>query len=550
MTQSRFRTRDPRLIEPCVRTEAAARDQGSSLLPDAVVSEQVQRLALCTVVGAGLWTYGLIMDGIVRPLTVGVSVPRAHLAIETAAILVSALMFVYVRYAPHQPRTKTDSGLVYFVLNAVAVALLNNWALMPGHEAVGRLSWNTIVIMLSSMIMPTTPRKMLATSLAAASMDPLAVWLAHLRGLQVPSVVNTFVLFMPNYACAIVATLPSHVLQRLGRRLRHAQEMGSYHLIELLGRGGMGEVWRGRHRLLARSAAIKLVRPELLGAGSEAEARSMLRRFEQEAQATAALSSPHTIRLFDFGVTEDQTFYYVMELLSGRDLESLVRSFGPIRADRALFLLRQVCHSLADAHARGLVHRDVTPSNVYVCRMGQDYDFVKVLDFGLVKSSDPNAIETTLLTGPQTTSGTPAFMGPELILQGEVDQRADVYALGCVAYYMLTGQLVFEADTPMKMFVEHLQTAPIPPSQRTELPIPCEVDELVMACLEKDPRRRPKDAGELLSMIDRCRSGRTWNQGTAKAWWEQHLVELTGPLSMADRSELDAPQVQPQFAPR
>ncbi len=291
------------------------------------------------------------------------------------------------------------------MLNAVGVALLNSWALNPGHEAVGRLSWNTIVILVSSMIMPTTPWKMLATSIAVASMDPLAVWLAHLRGLPVPSVVNTFVLFMPNYACAVVATLPSHVLHRLSRRLRHAQEMGSYHLIELLGRGGMGEVWRGRHRLLARSAAIKLVRPELLGAGSEAEARSMLRRFEKEAQATAALSSPHTIRLFDFGVTEDQTFYYVMELLSGRDLESLVRGFGPIPADRTLFLLRQVCHSLADAHARGLVHRDVTPSNIYVCRMGLDYDFVKVLDFGLVKSSDQSSIETTLLTGPQTTSG-------------------------------------------------------------------------------------------------------------------------------------------------
>ena len=153
------------------------------------------------------------------------------------------------------------------MLNAVGVALLNSWALMPDDEAVGRLSWNTVVILVSSMIMPTTPRKMLATSIVAASMDPLGVWLAHLRGLPVPSVVNTFVLFMPNYACAVVATLPSHVLHRLSRRLRQAQEMGSYHLVELLGRGGMGEVWRGRHRLLARSAAIKLVRPELLGRG-------------------------------------------------------------------------------------------------------------------------------------------------------------------------------------------------------------------------------------------------------------------------------------------
>ena len=157
--------------------------------------------------------------------------------------------------------------------------------------------------------------------------------------------------------------------------------------MELLGRGGMGEVWRAQHRLLARSAAIKLVRPSCWAPRPKPR-RDMLRRFEREAQATAALSSPHTIRVFDFGVTEERTFYYVMELLSGRDLESLVREFGPVPADRALFLLRQVCHSLAEAHARGLVHRDITPANIYVCRMGLDYDFVKVLDFGLVTFND------------------------------------------------------------------------------------------------------------------------------------------------------------------
>jgi len=531
-----------KLIEPRVRTEASRplEQTMSGGLPDALVSEQVQRLGFCTVVGVGLWTYGLAMDTVVRPLTVAPVIPRTHIAVELVAIALSGLMFLYVRYAPHQSTTKIDAGLIYFVLNAVGVSLLNNWAFTPGNEAAGRLSWTTIVILLSAMIMPTSPRKMLATSLAAATMDPLAVWVGHLRGLPVPSVVNTFVLFMPNYACAIVAVLPSQVLVRLGNRLRHAQELGSYHLVELLGRGGMGEVWRGRHRLLASSAAIKLVRPELLGAGSEVEAGHMLRRFEQEAQATAALSSPHTIRLFDFGVTDDRTFYYVMELLSGRDLESLVRSFGPLPAGRALFLLRQVCHSLADAHARGLVHRDVTPSNIYVCRMGLDYDFVKVLDFGLVKFDDRRSIEKTLMTGHYATSGTPAFMAPEIILEGEVDQRADVYALGCVAYYMLTGQLVFEGDTPMKMFVEHLQTSPIPPSERTEMPIPRELGELVMACLEKDPRRRPQNADEVLRMLDRCHSADTWDRGRASAWWEQHLPELTGPLSVTADQAVNA----------
>ena len=234
----------------------------------------------------------------------------------------------------------------------------------------------------------------------------------------------------------------------------------------------------------------------------------MLRRFEREAQATAALSSPHTIRLFDFGVTHEGTFYYVMELLSGRDLESLVREFGPVPANRAIHLLRQVCHSLADAHARGLVHRDIKPANIYVCRMGLEYDFVKVLDFGLVKFNDKSAssvAQETMLTASNTTTGTPAFMAPEVILgQTDVDRRADVYALGCVAYYLLTGQFVFEADTPMKMFLHHVQTTPTPPSQRTELPIPRELDDLVMACLEKDPNKRPQDAERLFEMACHC----------------------------------------------
>ena len=175
----------------------------------------------------------------------------------------------------------------------------------------------------------------------------------------------------------------------------------------------------------------------------------MLRRFEREAQATAALSSPHTIRVFDFGATADQTFYYVMELLEGRDLQSLVREFGPVPAERALFLLRQVCHSLAEAHARGLVHRDVTPSNIYVCRMGLDYDFVKVLDFGLVKFNGARPIE-------RTSEGQAAHDDRNARVHGarnhprrdDVDQRADIYAIGCVAYYLLTGQLVFEASNP------------------------------------------------------------------------------------------------------
>jgi len=526
-----------RVIEPRLATPFPHPSTGSHRLPDTLVSEQAQRLAVIAAVGAGLWTYGLLMDTAVRPATLGLAVPRLNVAIEIVSILCSGLLFLYVKYAGCSPQRKTDVGLVYVVLNALGVALLNSWVKTPVSQATLPLSWNTVVILVWSTIMPTTPRKTIAVSMIAASMDPLVVWIGHLRGLPVPSVVTTFVLFAPNYACAVVATVPSRVLERLGRRLRQAQDMGSYYLEERLGRGGMGEVWRARHRLLARNAAIKLVRPELLGASDEADTQAMLRRFEREAQATAALSSPHTIRVYDFGVTADHSFYYVMELLNGRDLESLVRTFGPIPSDRVVFLLRQICHSLAEAHAHGLVHRDITPANVYVCRMGLDYDFVKVLDFGLVTYNSKKSMDRTLLTGVHMTTGTPAFMAPEVILAGEIDERADVYALGCVAYFLLTGQLVFTGDTPMKMFLHHLQALPVPPSERTEMPIPRELEKLVLSCLEKDPRQRPQNASDVLRALSELRLGDTWNNDSARQWWELHLTDRTGPIQLRPDTE-------------
>jgi eukaryotic-like serine/threonine-protein kinase len=522
-----------RMIEPRAKTLPTGVRHTTTWgrLPDDLMTEQVQRLGVFAAVAAGLWGYGLVMDTLVAPVALAMPVSKVSVAIELGAILASVLMLVYARYTTHPCELKMDVGLGYMLLNAVGVALLNTTSRVPALEPGGHLSWITIVILVSSMIIPSTPRKTLIVSLVAASMDPLAVWIAHLRGLPVPSFVNTMILYSPNYACALVAVVPSHVLQHIGRRLREAQELGSYKLVEPLGHGGMGEVWRAQHRLLAREAAIKLVRPELLGASNEVEAKMMLRRFEREAQATAALCSPYTIRVFDFGVSGDGTFYYVMELLSGRDLESLIREFGPIPADRTFYLLKQICQSLAEAHARGLVHRDVKPANIYVCRMGLEYDFVKVLDFGLVKFNGKKSMQNTLMTGDHATTGTPAFMAPEIILgEAQVDRRADVYALGCVAYYLLTGELVFEADTPMKMFLQHVQTQPVPPSQRTELPVPRELDDLILACLEKDPDKRPQDAEQVLQMARRCRTCITWDSDAAKNWWEKHLVDLTGPL--------------------
>ncbi len=523
----------PRLPTPLPRGDTA---RTTTRLPDELVADQVRRLTYFCVVAASLWTFALVMDAVIVPLSGAPAAPNNAFgfAVEAAQIVMAWLMLAYLRWSNHAPATKTDVGLVYMLANAAGIAAFNNLMDEPFLTRAMQASWIAVLILAFSISASSTPRKMLIGSLLAAAMDPLAVGVGHLLGRGGPSAVVTLILYAPNFAVAAVAMLPSHVFQRLGKRLREAQELGSYELKELLGKGGMGEVWRAHHRLLARSAAVKLVRPELLGAAGDVDARLMLRRFEREARATAALNSPHTIQLFDFGSTDEGTFYYVMELLVGRDLESLIKEFGPVPSDRAVFLLRQVCHSLADAHARGFVHRDIKPANIYVCRMGLDYDFVKVLDFGLVKVSRSRGRADTLTTLEHTT-GTPAYMAPEIILgDADVDRRADVYALGCVAYYLLTGQLVFEADTPMKMLLQHVNARPVPPSQRTELAVPPDLEHLVMSCLEKDPANRPQDAEQLFHLACGCTSCETWNQSRARRWWQVHLPDLSGPLPLED----------------
>jgi serine/threonine protein kinase len=270
--------------------------------------------------------------------------------------------------------------------------------------------------------------------------------------------------------------------------------------------------------MLARPAAIKLIRPQVLAAGDREAVQLAVTRFRREADAAAHLRSPHTVALYDFGVTEDGTLYFVMELLEGMDLETLVRQQGPVPANRVIHILRQVCESLEEAHASGLVHRDIKPANIHLGRVGMRHDFVKVLDFGLVKSVDSASSEHSLMTAAGLTPGTPAYMAPEIASGETVDGRADIYALGCVAYYLLTGQLVFQASTTFQIIAKHLQEPPVPPSQRTELVVPPALDRVVLACLAKNPGDRPGSAAEL----DRLLAGievEPWTEEKAERWW-------------------------------
>lgn len=277
---------------------------------------------------------------------------------------------------------------------------------------------------------------------------------------------------------AIVLT-KSSVLEIDEELLDERLAVGSYRLMEQVGSGGMGEVWRAQHRLLARPAAVKLIRQ---GAPPDSTREELVRRFEREVQITASLRSPHTVQLYDFGVTDTGNFYYVMELLQGLDLHSMVKRFGPQPVERVVMLLRQACRSLGEAHERGLVHRDIKPANLFVTRLGHEYDYLKVLDFGIVKDR-PTGGQTSLMSAQSVLPGTPAFISPEIVFsERQIDGRADLYALGCTAYWAVTGQLVFEASTPAQMLLHHAQTPAMPPSQVSELPIPRQFDRIVMTC--------------------------------------------------------------------
>jgi transcriptional regulator with AAA-type ATPase domain len=324
---------------------------------------------------------------------------------------------------------------------------------------------------------------------------------------------------------AILVSRSSPLLEINEELLDNKPAVGSYQLISPLGSGGMGEVWLARHRLLARPAAVKLIRQETRGSAAREQ---LVRRFLREAHVTAGLQSPHTVQLYDFGVSDSGDFFYVMELLQGLDLQRIVKNFGPQRAERVIMFLRQTCRSLAEAHEHGLVHRDIKPANLFVARLGSEYDYLKVLDFGIVK--EPRGEDLTMLSAQDILQGTPAFMAPEVALgEGHIDGRTDLYSLACAGYWALTGQPVFDASTPMQMLMHHAQTPPAPPSRVSELPIPTALEAVLMQCLEKDPARRPSSALELESQLASVRCHDPWTRARAQAWWEAHAPDIVAP---------------------
>ena len=431
-----------------------------------------------------------------------------------------------VWWAARDPRLRTrhvhSLGVLFGIGVCYVVAGSSVWQHFIDRGYLPTVTWVPALVMLFPLLLPGSPSRMLAAAVVAGAATPVTLVLLQLTG-RIPADPEAYVNAVVGSAVAVgMAHIGTRTIYGLGREAVASRELGSYRLEERLGEGGMGEVWRARHRLLARPAAIKLVRAARAGADSLEVSEEAVRRFEREARATASLRSPHTVGLFDFGVSAEGAFYYAMELLDGLTIETLVRRHGPIPAERVIHVVQQMCHSLSEAEWRGLVHRDIKPANVFLCRYGEDHDFVKVLDFGIVKSLRDDEEPPTTLTRANVVRGTPAFVAPEQVLGGDLDGRADIYATGCVAYWMLTGQLVFAAESPIALALHHAQTPPTPPSVHTELFIPPDLDALVMACLAKDPAARPSSARELSRRLSAIKLHHPWTEERAREWWATH----------------------------
>jgi len=392
---------------------------------------------------------------------------------------------------------------------------MGHYSVQPFGFYTGMLAV-THVSVSRAMIVPSVPSRTLVLAVASfagfivsRATLPIVPELAQVGGLRVRQLLEAA---LWSTAGSAIATVASKVIYGLQTKALEARQLGQYALEEKIGEGGMGAIYRARHAMLRRPTAVKL----LSGDGSEHQ----LRRFEREVQLTARLTHPNTISIYDYGRTPDGVFYYAMELLDGLTLEELVERHGPQPPGRVIHILSQVCGALKEAHGIGLIHRDIKPANIYLCRRGDVADVVKVLDFGLVREMKTNGEFALTLTSSNvnTVVGTPLYLPPEAILNPEqIDGRADIYGLGGVAYFLVTGAAPFSGQTMIELCGHHLHTPPTPPSQRNR--VPHDLERVILDCLAKDRATRPQSAQALSRALARCADAKGWSEQDADAWW-------------------------------
>ena len=403
------------------------------------------------------------------------------------------------------------------------------WNPDQGHEMKSLLLL-AHVLLLRAVVVPSRPRR--TALIAVLAMTPICVTtgLGYAQTAMPPQyrtvpIVNAAVWA----ACTVaVSTACSSVIYGLRQKVRDAIRLGQYTLERKIGQGGMGVVFRARHALLRRPTAVKVLSADRVG-------EAMLERFEREVQLTAKLSHPNIVSIYDYGRSDDGTFYYAMEFLDGIDLEHLVELSGPQPPGRVIWILKQASEALAEAHAVRLIHRDIKPANMILSERASLGDVLKLVDFGLVKDLATGA--SAAASREQELRGTPLYMSPEAVLAPHsVGPASDLYALGAVGYFLLTGVPVFDGANAFTVLGKHAHAAPVPPSERADA-VPKSLEAVILRCLEKEPASRYPDASALRDALDACDDVAPWTQSQAKAWWTDHRVS-TRPLSLAPSSRL------------
>ena len=457
---------------------------------------------------------------------------RVTLAFQfVAAALIAAVGALAWRKPAKSMRTLRALEFCAFFIGAGYLAVSNmitglQWGLAAppmgpiGHPLVTlegtrldpiTLRWLVMIAAYGTLIPNTWQR----TAIVVGLMD--AAYLASVVALGVmsdlPAAQFTTLLFYPvvwTIAATVLAVVGSYRVSMLQQRVYDAQRLGQYRLKQQLGAGGMGEVYLAEHVALKQPFAVKLLRPERVSSPK------VLQRFEREVRAMAALEHWNTVEVYDYGHAADGTFYYVMEYLDGLDLDQIVKKEGPLLPGRAIHLLRQVCGALQESHARGLLHRDIKPANIIVCERAGFYDVAKLCDFGLVKSVVEDGDQGVTQEG--TVPGTPAFMSPEHASGQVMDGRSDIYSLGALTYYLVTGRLPFQKGTAMQMLAAQIYETPLPPS-RFRADLDPFLDALILRCLEKDPADRYPDVAALDAALASCAERHPWTQADAMTWW-------------------------------
>ena len=410
----------------------------------------------------------------------------------------------------------TFAMCTFFALMGIGFALAHvSVGQDPMHGLFAGMSACSYVLLMRACAVPSTPFRTLVVSGVAmvpmATLGPYAVAGARVADYDVPALMDMVAWSIAAVAMSVVA---SRVIFGLRAEVDKVRRLGQYTLESKLGEGGMGVVYRARHAMLRRPTAIKILRPEIAG-------EDTLKRFEREVLLTASLSHPSTVAVFDYGRTPQGLFYYAMEYLDGLNLEQLVKADGPQPPARVAHILHQVCGALAEAHGVGLIHRDVKPANIILSERGGMPDVAKVVDFGLVKSFEEASSRGDLeVTSANLIVGTPLYMAPEAIGGGAaLDGRSDLYALGAVGYFLLTGAPVFSAMTHVEIFAHHLHTLPDPPSVKSGKYVPDELERIILKCLAKRPGDRYDNAKALGHALDDCAERWPWDNDLALTWW-------------------------------